>query len=120
MVKRDKLWKAILESRFRDFLLFFFGDYENTIDWERPFEFLDKELLEITLASAMSERYVDKLVKVWGEPRWILVHIEVQGKKDSELPQRMFTYFYRALDRYNVDITALAILNRMHRIYSCF
>ncbi len=44
-----------------------------------------------------------------GKEEWILVHIEVQGYKDIHFPERMFTYYYRILDKYNKPITAFAI-----------
>jgi hypothetical protein len=37
------------------------------------------------------------------------VHIEVQGYKDDDFSQRMFTYFYRIFDKYQKNIVALAI-----------
>jgi predicted transposase/invertase (TIGR01784 family) len=45
-----------------------------------------------------------------GREQWILVHIEVQGYQDAQFAQRMFTYFYRILDRYEQQVMALAIL----------
>ncbi|MBE9466506.1 hypothetical protein ACFP1I_23915 [Dyadobacter subterraneus] len=55
---------------------------------------------------------MDKLVKVYtkaGEEDWILVHIEVQGYDDKDFAKRMFTYFYRILDKYGKPVTAIAI-----------
>ncbi len=113
MVKRDKLWKAILETRFKEFMLFFFADYQEDIDWVKPFEFLDKELLELFPKSSTGGRFVDKLVKIWlkdGHEQWILVHVEVQGSRSKGFPDRMFSYFYRLRDRFGVNVTAVALL----------
>jgi hypothetical protein len=30
-----------------------------------------------------------------GKEQWILIHLEVQGKKEEDFPKRMFTYGYR-------------------------
>ncbi len=115
-VKRDdSLWKAILEDLFDDFLRFFISDANDIFDMERGFEFLDKELEQLfpTNADEFFPRYVDKLVKVFtknGTEEWILVHIEVQGSKDEHFSERMFSYFYRILDKYQKPITAFAIL----------
>jgi hypothetical protein len=56
---------------------------------------------------------VDKLVKVYtrdGVEKWMLLHIEVQGKNEPDFPKRMFRYYYRLLDRYDRPVAAIAIL----------
>jgi hypothetical protein len=45
-----------------------------------------------------------------GKEEWILVHIEVQSSNDKQFEKRMFTYYYRILDKYDRDIASLAIL----------
>jgi hypothetical protein len=65
------------------------------------------------LDSEEGKRYVDKLVKVYlkdGKDKWVLIHIEVQGYRDTEFSERMFKYFYRIYDKYNEKILAIAIL----------
>ena len=47
MLTQDKLWKAIIEEFFSDFLHFFFKDYVHLVDFEKGFEFLDKELQQL-------------------------------------------------------------------------
>jgi predicted transposase YdaD len=52
------------------------------------------------------------LVKVFtrdGKEEWVLVHVEVQGQYQLDFARRMFTYFYRILDKYQKPITAYAI-----------
>lgn len=111
--KRDLLWKAIMEDLFADFLRFFFANADSIFDIERGFEFLEKELNEITPGKDVKHpRFVDKLVKTWykdGSEKWLLVHIEVQGYADNSFPARMFTYFYRICDKFQQEITSLAI-----------
>jgi hypothetical protein len=114
MKRDDALWKGILEDLFDDFLRFFFDNADEIFDMNRPFEFLDKELEQIfpTNQDEFYPKYVDKLVKVFtkeGTEEWILVHVEVQGSRDKEFGKRMFTYYYRILDKYDKEITAVAI-----------
>jgi hypothetical protein len=55
----------------------------------------------------------DKLVKVWklsGEETWVLVHIEIQSQEDGRFGERMFVYYYRLRDKYDLPIASLAIL----------
>lgn len=45
-----------------------------------------------------------------GEERWIYIHIEVQGQRDADFAQRIFTYNYRLYDRYARPVASLAVL----------
>ncbi|HUY32746.1 MAG TPA: hypothetical protein VMV69_08185 [Pirellulales bacterium] len=75
---------------------------------------LDKELQQIVRGAKQGRRYADKLVKVWlksGEERWLLIHIEVQSRKEKDFPKRMYVYYnYRIFDRYDQEAVSLAIL----------
>ncbi|HMQ46277.1 MAG TPA: hypothetical protein PKA00_01415 [Saprospiraceae bacterium] len=112
MINQDRLWKAILEDFFVEAVQFFFKDLFLQINWQQGYEVLDKELREIFPNSAENERRADLLVKVFlqdGTEQWILIHVEIQGYKDDNFAKRMFTYFYRLTDRFNVPIVALAL-----------
>ena len=108
------LWKGILEDVFDDFMRFLSPESESVLDLDRRFEFLDKELEQVFPPEddAYAPKVVDKLVKVFtksGKEEWILVHVEVQGQYQQDFARRMFTYFYRILDKYQKQITAYAI-----------
>ncbi len=63
--------------------------------------------------SSDSRRHVDKLIRVCtlsGEYRWILLHIEVQGEPETEFTRRMFTYYYRLVERFDEPVVSMAIL----------
>ncbi|MCF2447562.1 hypothetical protein L0657_26640 [Dyadobacter sp. CY345] len=113
MKRNDTLWKGILENVYEDFLRFFFEHADELFDIEKGFQFLDKELEQLFPTEDIeAPKFVDKLVKVFtksGKEDWILVHIEVQGYDDKEFARRMFTYFYRILDKYGKPVTAIAI-----------
>jgi hypothetical protein len=122
MKRDDALWKGILEDLFDDFLIFYFPESVDTIDFTKKFVFLDKELEQLfpNHQDEFSPKYVDKLVKVFtkaGTEEWILIHIEVQGSRDKNFAQRMYTYHYRILDKYNKPITALAILTDKYKSF---
>ena len=108
----DKLWKGILFDFPNEFLVYFFTKYQHLFDFRKPVEFLDKELEELFPESVDNEKYVDKLLKVYlkdGEEHWILVHVEIQGYRDSSFEERMFIYYYRIYERFKMPITALAV-----------
>jgi predicted transposase YdaD len=112
--RNDILWKGILEEVFEDFLRFTFPHADQIFDMKKGFTFLDKELSEMYPEpdKETSTRFVDKLVKVFmqdGKEKYLLVHVEVQGQYDPEFPKRMFRYFYRIFDRYDLPVVPVAI-----------
>ena len=113
MTDTDSPWKEILEHYFEPFMSLFFLEAHGEIDWERGYEFLYKELQQITREAEIGKRTVDKLVKVWlkdGKEAWVLVHMEVQSREDLEFEERMFVYHYRIFDRYRRQVVSLAVL----------
>ena len=109
----DELWKNVIERLFREFLSLFLPELGVMVDFSRGYSFLDKELQKISLPTRKGKKFVDKLVKVYlknGEEKWILFHIEVQGKNNADFNERMFIYFYRIFDKYRVRIVSLAVI----------
>lgn len=121
----DRLWKAVLEHVFRDFLLFFFPESRDMFDFKRGFVYLDKEMDELfpehRRGGNKGVRYVDKLVKVFlkaGGERFILIHIEVQSQKGrGDLARRMADYYIKIRMKHKVPVTAIAILGDGNRNY---
>jgi hypothetical protein len=109
----DSPWKEALEHYFPQALEFLFPQIHSEIDWERGWEFLDKELQQVVRDAELGRRLVDKLVKVWqqdGRETWVLIHLEVQGTVETNFAERMFVYHYRLRDRYNLPVVTLAVL----------
>jgi len=112
-VHYDELWKNIIEKLFPQFLAFFMPELSVDVDLSKGYEFLDKELQKIKLKGKKGKTFTDKLVNVRlkdGTEKWLLIHVEVQGKHEADFGQRMFKYFYRLYDKHDADITALAVL----------
>jgi len=83
------------------------------IDWSQGHEFKNTELRQVVRDAELGKRFADTFVQVTlerGEQRWIYIHIEVQGQRDSNFARRMFTYNYRLFDRYARPIASLAVL----------
>lgn len=121
-VSKDALWKGIIEDLFDDFLWYFFPNWAaREVDFSKKPVFLDKELEDLFPEQENNQaRRADKLAKVFtksGEEKWVLIHIEVQGYKDDDFAKRMFTYFYRILDRNKKEIMALAIFTENNKGY---
>lgn len=108
------MWKSILEDVFEDFIRFMNPDADVILDLAKGVEFLDKELEQVFPPenNKYSPKIIDKLAKVFtrtGKEEWVLIHVEVQGQYHKDFAGRMFTYFYRLLDKYKKPVTAYAI-----------
>jgi hypothetical protein len=105
----DSPWKEALDLYFQAFLAFFFPAIHRDIDWARGIESLDKELQQIAPKAVRGRLYVDKLVKVWrtnGQEAWVLIHVEVQTRRDVTFTWRLFVYNNRIFDRYNHKVVS--------------
>jgi hypothetical protein len=94
----DGAWKEALEMYLCPFLELCFPVVAAGIDWSIGIEFLDKELQEVVRDAELGKQRADKLVKVQrqdGVEEWLLVHVEVQGQRDPDLPRRMYRYHHR-------------------------
>jgi hypothetical protein len=92
--KDDILWKGILEDVFDDFLRFFDPEAEQFYNFNKKFQFLDKELAQVFPPEndEYSPKVVDKLVKVFtrdGNEEWVLVHVEVQGQYQQDFARHL-------------------------------
>jgi len=109
----DTHWKEIIKEQFEDFIEFFFPEAYNVIDFKKPVEFLEQELHKIVSDKIKTGKVInDKLIKVHlknGSEKWVLIHIEIQSSHETDFSKRMFIYFYRIFDKYDQEITALAV-----------
>jgi hypothetical protein len=109
----DSPWKEALDLYFPEFMAFFLPEAYADIDWERGYEFLDKELPKIVRDAEVGKRLADKLVKVWrrdNSQSLVLAHIEIQSQYETDFQQRIFVYNYRIFDRYRLPVATLVIL----------
>ena len=109
----DSPWKDMLEHAFPEFMAYYFPAAAAQIDWTQGHQFRNTELRQVVRDAELGKRFADALVQVTlsnGEERWIYIHVEVQGQRDADFAQRMFTYNYRLYDRYACPIASLAVL----------
>ncbi|MCP4349407.1 MAG: DUF4351 domain-containing protein [Desulfobacterales bacterium] len=109
----DTPWKEVIDRYFPEFIEFFFPKAYQDIDWEKGYEFLDKELQKITKDAETGRRYVDKLVKVWlknGDNAWALIHADIQIEGEKDFSERMYIYNYRLYDLYRCHAASFAVI----------
>jgi hypothetical protein len=109
----DAAWKYVLRELLQEFVAFALNDLHQAIDWSRPPEFMDKELQAVARRAATGQRHVDLLAKLWlpsGEEQWLLIHVEVQARKQEQFPERMYLYHTLLFLRHRRPIVSAAIL----------
>jgi hypothetical protein len=107
----DSPWKEAIDHDFRSFLEFFSPVRAANTDWSRDTESLDAELRKMSPAGEVGKRLADKLVKLYtpeGDERYL--HVEVQGQRVQNMPERGYVYNYRGRDRFNHPVGTLIIL----------
>ena len=110
----DSPWKDIIDAYFPQFMTFFFPKAADEIDWNKGYDFFDKEFQQIIREAELGRVYADKLIRVWkknGDEAWVLIHIEVQGQDKAGFAERMFVYNYRIFDKYKRGVASFAILS---------
>jgi len=121
----DSAWKDVIEELLEPFLEFFFPDVYGDIDFSKGFEFLGKELRKIAPDGTVGQRYADELIKVHlkdGSAKYlrIFIHLEIQGKQEANLEERIFIYFYRIFDRHReegTEVVSLVVLTDENKNY---
>lgn len=113
VVDYDNNWKEAIEKHTFEAIAFFFPQLFPSIDTTKNPVFLEQEMRNIRRKSLKGrKKIVDKLMKVWlknGEERWLLIHIEVESSDKDGFNKRMYIYFSRAYDKYDVAIVSLAL-----------
>ena len=126
VIDYDSHWKEIISEFFEDFTAFFLPEMHKKIDFAKPIEFLEQELLDIFKTKYKGKRINDKLVKVYlkdGSEKWLLEHIEVQGAFEKGFAERMFLYYSLIYTKYEIkEITAIAIFthSKIPKVYNHF
>jgi len=92
-VGQDQLFKTILEGLLQDFLELFFPDEATGLDFD-TLQFLGKEVFaNVPEGDVREADVVARLETKDGEPKVILIHVEVQAEHKGDFPRRMFEYY---------------------------
>lgn len=109
-IDHDRLFKELLTVFFLDFVELFFPEMREYID-PNSIIFLDKEIFtDVT----MGEQYeTDLIVKVRfaGQDRYFLIHIENQSSSESNFDRRIFRYFARLYEKFNLPVYPIVIFS---------
>ena len=104
MVDHDEMFKELLTVCFRDFVEAFLPDMAAYLETD-SIEFVDKEILRGVFGrTGRRKRFADLVVKARfrGQETFFLIHVENQAEREADFAQRMFRYFARLHEKYNL------------------
>ena len=109
----DNPWKEALAHYLAPFLELCFPQAHAEIDWSRGYRLLEQELRQITRRASSGMRRVDLLAQVWrldGSEVWVLIHVEIQTRRERGFERRMWRYNARLLDHHDCPVATFAVL----------
>jgi predicted transposase/invertase (TIGR01784 family) len=107
-IHHDALFKLLLTSFFREFLELAAPELAAALAPE-PLIFLDKESFSDLLDPDRREADLVVQARLRDQPATLLIHLEHQAKSDPTLARRIFRYFGRFYDRYNLPVYPIAL-----------
>lgn len=107
-IDHDGIFKQLLEEFFIEFLDLFVPDALQLLNTS-TLTFLDKEVFRDLLDPDRREADLVVQARFRNQPATLIVHLEHQAQEDKVLHQRMFRYFAKFHDRYQVPIYPLAL-----------
>lgn len=107
----DRLFKELLTTFFTEFLDLFLPDIAAALDRNAAIVPMDKEVF--TDVTSGDKHEVDILMKarLRGEDAFFLIHVENQSTPQSDFPRRMFRYFARLTEKYDLPVYPVVIFS---------
>ena len=109
-IDHDRLFKELISTFFIEFIELFIPTIACDID-RSSIQFLPEEVL--TDVTAGEKKLIDLLVKVKYKQRYsyFLIHVEAQSYKQQDFAKRMFKYFARLYEKYDLPIYPVVIFS---------
>lgn len=107
----DRLFKELLITFFSEFVELFLPDVSAVLDRNVAVVPMDKEVFsDVTLGE---KHQVDVLMKARfrGEDAFFLIHVENQATAQADFPKRMFRYFARLTEKYDLPVYPVVIFS---------
>jgi hypothetical protein len=107
----DRLFKELLSNFFLEFVDLFLPDVSAYLDKEAGIVPIDKEVFTDVTAGEKHEVDLLMQVKFRGEDAFFLIHIENQAYQQNEFPKRMFRYFSRLHEKYDIPVYPVVVFS---------
>ncbi len=107
----DRLFKELLTTFFIEFLDLFLPEVSADVDRDFAAAPMDKEVFTDVTSGDKHEVDVLMKVKFRGEEAFFLVHVENQATPQADFPKRMFRYFARLTEKYDLPVYPVVIFS---------
>lgn len=107
----DRLFKELLTTFFVEFLELFLPEVAAALDRNTAVVPMDKKVFtDVTLGE---KHEVDVLMKARfrGEEAFFLIHVENQSTPQADFPKRMFRYFARLTEKYDLPVYPVVLFS---------
>lgn len=110
MIDHDRLFKELITTFFIEFLELFLPQVRAFID-PVSVEFLDKQIfVDVTAGEKLEADLVAK-VRFKNHPTFFIVHIESQNYPRKDFGRRLFRYFSRLYDKFNLPVYPIVVFS---------
>ena len=110
MTDHDRLFKELITTFFIEFLHLFLPDVAAFVE-AGSIEFLDKEIfVDVTSGERLEPDLVAK-VRFKGSGAFFVIHVENQSHPQKAFGRRLFRYFSRLHDKFDLPVYPIAILS---------
>ena len=110
MIDHDRLFKELISTFFVEFLDLFLPQVIKDIDRD-DIQFLPQEVFNDVTTGEKKEVDLLARVKYRQQDTYFLIHIENQSYSQSEFTKRMFKYFSRLYEKYDLPIYPVVIFS---------
>ncbi|NJN15453.1 MAG: DUF4351 domain-containing protein [Oscillochloris sp.] len=107
-IDHDAVFKLLLTAFFREFLELFLPDLATALD-PTPLTFLDKETFSNLIDPDRREADLVVQARMRNQPATLLIHLEHQAQHDAMLDRRLFRYFARFYDAFDLPVFPIAL-----------
>jgi len=107
----DRLFKELLSTFFVEFIDLFLPDVGAYLDRNAAVVPIDKEIF--TDVTSGDKHEVDLLMRARfrGEEAFFLIHVENQSTAQGDFPKRMFRYFARLTEKYDLPVYPVVVFS---------
>ena len=110
----DRLFKELLTTFLPEFLQVFCPELAKDLDPD-SLEFLDKEIFTDVTHGEKHQADIVAWAKFKGKGLGFLIHVEPQARHETDFRRRMFTYFARFHEKYDVPVYPIALFSHRSR-----
>jgi len=110
MIDHDRLFKELITTFFVEFIELFLPDVATYLDRDSV-KFLDKEVFTDVTAGEQYEADLVVQARFREQESFFLIHLEHQAQNQAQFSKRMFRYFARLYEKYDLPIYPIALFS---------